>query len=106
MNARIVVFVFCIGFSLSVHAGEPFLETSKACGEHDSKACSALRSWCESGEALACYHLSYNLGLAGQDELGLTYLKKACRGGIASACRHIPIIQRYIESKHAGAVKL
>jgi len=105
MNLKIGSFALALLFSGSIGADQvdPYWMMGQECSKGNKAACSELKERCEDGVPGACFHLSYNIGIQGDDELGLKYLKKACDGGILEACRNIPIIKRYIEGKRQSA---
>lgn len=71
------------------------------CQHGDEEGCGVLVKLCENArDAIACAHLAYSVGLRGEDEKGLKYLKLSCDGGLLEACRQIPIIKNYIKEKH------
>jgi hypothetical protein len=96
-------------FALSASAGgvntdafsmEFYRVAASRCEGGEEKFCSTLVHFCErSKDVKACFVLSYVVGLRGDDERGLKYLKVACDGGMLEACRHVPIIQNYIKEK-------
>lgn len=81
-------------------SGEFYRIAADKCESGEEKVCSLLVKSCEkSNDAKACFHLAYAVGLRGDDEKGLKYLRLACDGGILEACRQIPVIKDYIKEK-------